>query len=112
MLEFLHTIFQINNFDIEEIEHNKLISKFAYQNKENKNQEFYLILDCSSKIIDFSGDNINETLEELMNKIDRSIYSDESTKKNTTLILCVNELDITVQDLLRIEENPYYFKKM
>ncbi|MNG95279.1 hypothetical protein D3C85_362670 [compost metagenome] len=111
MFEFFNGIFKINNFDLLDFHYQDLPLKFAYPNKNNKNQEFYVIVEFNSKNIDLSSEKINQTLEELMEKIESLEYSDESTKKNTTLILCVNERSISHQDILKIEENPYYFKK-
>lgn len=111
MLEFFNEIFKINNFDLLEFQYQGLPLKFAYPNNNNHHQEFYVIVEFNSNNIDLSSEKINETLEELMGKVESLEYSDESTKKNTTLILCVNELNISHQDIIKIEENPYYFKK-
>lgn len=113
MFDFLHNTFKTNNFELLDFYfQGDTPLKFAYPNKNNRNQEFYVIAEFNSKNnIDFSSEKINETLEKLMDKVESLEHADESTKKNTTLILCVNDHNVSHQDIIKIEENPYYFKK-
>lgn len=46
-----------------------------------------------------------------MDKIETLEYTDESTSKNSTLILCCTADSMSEKSLIKFEENPYFFKK-
>ncbi|MGR5387848.1 ABC-three component system middle component 1 [Vibrio crassostreae] len=113
MLNTLHKICESNNLNVVDIDIDisNMEARLAIPNEKNVNQEFYLLLECNIMSDDFVDVFLNEHIETIMNKIEKLEYSDESTSKNSTLILCCPSDSISERSLIRIEENPYFFKK-
>lgn len=113
MLNVLHNICESNNLNVYNFETNieGVDAKIAVPSEDNVNQEFYLFLECHKLNDKFIEHLINTHIEELMDKMEKLDYTDESTRKNSTLILCSTAESISSQSLIKLEENPYFFKK-
>lgn len=113
MLNVLHNICESNDLNVYNFEINieGVDAKIAVPNEKNTNQEFYLLLECNVLSDDFIGILLNEYIEVLMDKMETLEYTDESTRKNSTLILCCTANSISDKSLIKLEENPYFFKK-
>ncbi len=86
-------------------------SKIVVPSIGNDNQEYYLILECEQADDDFIEKLANEHAEKLMDELEELECTDESFRKNCTLILCCESGRISDKSLLNFEENPYFFKK-
>jgi hypothetical protein len=113
MFDVLRNICESNNFIVHDfdVDIDNVISMIAVPNENNFNQEYYLLLHCESVNDDFIEKLNNEYLEILMDKMEVLEYTDESLRKNSTLIISCKTEGISDQNLLKIEENPYFFKK-
>jgi hypothetical protein len=114
MLDFLHKLCESNNFIVNEFDYSididGLNAKVVIPSHNNSNQEYYLILEyefVNDCIIDKL---VKEYLEKIMDALEALDYTDESFKKNCTLIFCCKIGEVTDQSLLRLEEDPYFFK--
>lgn len=113
MLDILNGLCVSNNLDVHDFEINLegVKSKIAVPSAENVNQEYYFILECELADDDFIESLLNEHIEEFMDNLEELECTDESFRKNSTLILCCEAGHISDQSLLKFEEDPYFFKK-
>jgi hypothetical protein len=113
MLNILHGLCEANNLFVHEFENSLegVNSKIAVPSVGNTNQEYYFILDCDSADDAFLEILANEHAEKFMETLEELEFTDESVRKNSTLILCCEAGNITDHALLKFEEDPYYFKK-
>ncbi|EAQ66149.1 hypothetical protein MED121_03020 [Marinomonas sp. MED121] len=113
MLDILHGLCESNSLVMHEVEIDieGVNSKIGVPSKENVNQEYYLILECEAADDALIKKLINEYAEKFMDVLEKLDCTDESFRKNSTLILCCEAGHITEKLLLNFEENPYFFKK-
>jgi len=113
MLSILQGLCEANNLFVHEFENSLegVNSKIAVPSDGNTNQEYYFILECDSADDAFIERLANEHTEKLMDDLEELECTDESFRKNSTLILCCEAGHIADQTLLKFEEDPYYFKK-
>lgn len=113
MLNMLSNICESNNFLVKDFESNieSVTSIIAVPNESNINQEYYLFLHCDSIDNNFIKKLNDEYLEYLMDNIESLEFTDESARKNSTLIITCKSENISDENLLKVEENPYFFKK-
>lgn len=86
-------------------------AKIATPEMENKNQEYFLIIECLNADEGFINSLLDHYSEKLMDDLDALGYTDESFRKNSTIIFCCETGLISSEDLLKLEEDPYFFKK-
>lgn len=113
MLEFIHGLCESNNLAVHDFNSNieGLNAKFSIPNNKNNNQEYYLILEYNIADDSSIEELVKEHIEILMDTLEKLDITDESFRKNCTLILCCKTGQVSDQSLLRFEENPYFFKK-
>lgn len=113
MLDVLQGLCESNNLDIHEFDTDLegVTSKIAVPSENNVNQEYYFILECVGKDDAFIDKLANEHAEKFMDDLEKLECTDESFRKNSTLILCCESDLISDQTLLKFEEDPYFFKK-
>ncbi|MEB8433872.1 hypothetical protein OO007_16665 [Cocleimonas sp. KMM 6892] len=113
MLDILQKLCESNKFVVHEFESNieDVNSKIVVPNSDNNNQEYYFILECKSVNDTLITNLTNDHAEKFMDKLEELEFTDESLRKNCTMILCCENSNISEQTLLQFEEDPYYFKK-
>lgn len=114
MLEIIQGLCESNGFDVFDFdtELEGVNAKIAVPLRENEaNQEYYFLLETSSASDEFIEKLAKDSAEELMDRLEALDYTDESFRKNSTLILCCNSASISDSALLKFEEDPYFFKK-
>ena len=113
MLDFLHKICESNNLVVNEYKCSidGLHAKFVIPSENNSNQEYYLLLQYELANDSIIENLVKEYLEKIMDALEDLAYTDESLKKNCTLIFCCKTGEVSDQALLKFEEDPYFFKK-
>jgi len=85
--------------------------KIATPEKGNNHQEYFLIIDCVSADEDLIDRLLGQYSEKLMDDLSTLDSTDESFRKNCTIIFCCETGLVSPKDLLKLEEDPYFFKK-
>lgn len=114
MLEIIQGLCESNDFDVYDFDSGLegVNAKIAVPPRENDaNQEYYFLLEANSVNDEFIEKLAKDSAEELMDRLEALDYTDESFRKNSTLILCCNAASISDSALLKFEEDPYFFKK-
>lgn len=76
-----------------------------------KRQEFFLLLEHKSPSDEILKSLIKKDADVLFNLLSASEHSDETFRKNCTMILCCESVNILPDCILAVEEDPYNFKK-
>jgi len=113
MLDIIHGLCESNKLVVNEFEVNLegVNAKIAVPSENNDSQEYYFVLECDLADDSFIEKLVNEYVEKFMDKLEELECTDESLRKNCTLILCCEAGCISDQSLLKFEEDPYFFKK-
>jgi hypothetical protein len=113
MLDFLHKLCESNNLVVNEFKYSVdgLHAKVVIPSDNNSNQEYYLLLEHEFANDSFIEQLVKKYLETIMDALEDLDYTDESLKKNCTLIFCCKTGEVSDQALLKLEEDPYFFKK-
>ncbi len=113
MLDILSRICQSNKLVTHDFKTNlnRVNSKIVVPSEDNIYQEYYFILECEFADDSFIEKLADELAEKLMDNLETLECTDESFRKNCTLILCCEAGCISDLSLLKFEENPYFFKK-
>ncbi|MCF6258097.1 MAG: hypothetical protein L3J98_14310 [Gammaproteobacteria bacterium] len=113
MLDFIKRLCESNNLTVHEFNSSLewLNSQIAIPGEGSANQEYYFILESEHMNDDLIDEILDKHAEELMDKLEGLDYVDESLRKNSTLILCSESGRVSDRQLLKFEEDPYYFKK-
>jgi len=113
MLDVIHGLCESNKLIVNEFEINLdgVNSKIAVPSENNDSQEYYFILECDLVDDSFIEKLVNEYIEKFMDELEELECTDESLRKNCTLILCCEAGRISDQSLLKFEEDPHFFKK-
>lgn len=113
MNNFINELCESNNLTVYDFDTQLdcINALFAVPNKESTNQEYFLFLMSESIDDNFIGEILETHSETFMDKLERLEYVDESLRKNSTLILCIESSNVSAQKLLKFEEDPYLFKK-
>lgn len=114
MIEVVQGLCESNNFDVHDFDSgiDRVSSKIAVPYKDGEGyQEYYVLLQSDDVSDDFLKSLAIDGSEELMGRLELLDFTDESFRKNSTLILCCSSVSISDSVLLQFEENPYFFKK-
>lgn len=114
MLEVIQGLCESNNFDVYNFDSGLegVAAKIAVPPRKNEaNQEYYFLLEANGVSDEFIEKLSKDSAEELMDRLEALDYTDESFRKNSTLILCCSSASISDSALLKFEEDPYFFKK-
>lgn len=113
MLDILTNLSKSNGFVVYDFvtDFEGVNAALAVPGDNHDHQEYYTILECLSVDESFVEKLLEAHSEKLMDDLEAMDYTDESFRKNSTLILCCEEGFIPEKDLLKLEENPYFFKK-
>lgn len=80
-------------------------------NKLSRRQEFFLLAEHDNISDELILSLIGNVADQWFELITGSEMTDESFKKNCTLILCCNSANISSENVLAVEEDSYNFKK-
>lgn len=114
MLEVVQGLCESNNFDVHDFDSgiDGVRSKIAVPYKYGEgNQEYYVLLQSDDVSDEFLKSLAIDGSEKLMGRLELLDFTDESFRKNSTLILCCSSVSVSDSVLLQFEENPYFFKK-
>lgn len=113
MNDFINKLCKSNNLTVHDFDTtlDGINALFAVPNEKSANQEYFLFL--MSECIDdgFIEEILVKHSETFMDRLEPLKCVDESLRKNSTLILCIESSKVSAQKLLKFEEDPYLFKK-
>jgi len=112
LIDILKQIFYDNNYVERNVELNSVYKYFlAVPNPKVNRQEYFLVLEKK----DTTEENIKSLMTEDADKyfeiIRKNDQVDEAFDKNCTMILCFESTKSEFEVILRLEEDPYNFKK-
>ena len=113
MIDFISSVFKSNGYSVAdlEIEVDGFVSRMAKPDNNDKKQEYFFLLehrDVDDELIDKI---LNEYTSRFIEHLTNCESTDESFRKNCSMILCCVGDKISPRQVLKFEEDPFSFKK-
>lgn len=113
MIDMISSIFRSNGYSVSEIatDIDGFVTRLAMPEDNNKKQEYFFLLEHMAVDDELIDKILNEYTSKFIELLSKSELTDESFRKNCSMILsCVGD-KISSRQVLKFEEDPFSFKK-